>query len=126
MIKVSSRGSFSKSEKFLVRMKQRVEFNGLDKYGPQGVEALSAATPVDSRATAEAWYYTIVKKRGYYAIHWHNSHIVEPGTIPVAILLQYGHGTRNGGFVQGTDYINPAMRDIFDRMAAEMWKEVTR
>lgn len=124
MIKLSSRGSFTNTFKFLNRMKQGVEFPVLEKYGPIGVAALSAATPVDSGETRDSWYYEITKKQGYFAIHWYNSHI-EDGAL-IAVLVQYGHGTRNGGFVQGTDYINPVMHEIFASMANDMWKEVTK
>lgn len=126
MIKVTNRGSFSKSLAFLRRMEQREEFKVLHKYGPIGVAALSAATPKDQGETANSWYYEIVDKPGYFSIHWLNSHIVEPGTIPVAVLIQYGHATGNGGLVEGIDYINPALRPIFDQIAADMWKEVTK
>ena len=91
-----------------------------------GVAALKAATPEESGVTAASWYYEIVDRPGYYAIHWLNSHVRDPGRIPVAVLIQYGHGTRQGGYVEGRDYINPAMRPIFDQMAAAMWREVTR
>ena len=126
MIHAKSRGSFSKTSTFLKRMSKGDIFLGLEKYGPKGVAALQAATPVDSGETRDGWYYEVVKRKGYFAIHWLNSHIVEPGTIPVAVLLQYGHGTRSGAWVEGSDYINPSMRPIFDEMAAEMWKEVTK
>jgi hypothetical protein len=124
LIRLRSHGSFSKTDAFLKRMKAGVEFPVLEKYGPIGVAALTAATPVESGATQEGWYYEITKRNGYFAIHWYNSN-VEDG-IPIAILIQYGHGTRNGGYVQGTDYINPAMRTIFESMASDMWKEVTK
>lgn len=124
MIKVTHRGSFSKSMSFLTRMKQRVEFSTLAKYGPMGVSALQAATPIDSGATKEGWYYEIINRPGYFAIHWYNSN-VEDG-IPIAVLLQYGHATRSGSWVEGEDYINPALRDIFTQMANDMWKEVTK
>lgn len=126
MIKVTSRGSFSKSQAFLQRMKQREQFKVLHKYGPMGVTALANATPKDQSETAQSWYYEIVDRPGYFAIHWLNSNVEDPGRIPVAVLIQYGHATRNGGFVEGTDYINPALRPIFDQMAQDMWKEVTR
>lgn len=126
MIKVSTSGSFSKSMSFLGRMKNRVELSNLDKYGAIGVQALASYTPKDTGTTAQDWYYEIVKRPGYYQINWLNSNVVEPGTIPVAVLIQYGHGTRNGGYVQGFDYINPALRDIFQQIADEMWKEVTK
>ncbi len=91
-----------------------------------GVAALSNATPKESAETANSWYYEIQQRPGYFAIHWLNSNVEDPGRIPVAILIQYGHGTRHGGYVQGIDYINPAMRPIFDQMAADVWKEVTK
>ena len=124
MIKVTSRGSFSKTDAFLKRMRIGTPFPNLEKYGPIGVAALSAATPVESGETRDSWYYEIVKNKGYFAIHWLNSH-VESG-IPIAVLIQYGHGTRNGGFVQGQDYINPALRSVFEQMANDMWREVTK
>lgn len=126
MIRVTSRGSFSKSQTFLRRMQRREQFKVLHKYGPMGVQALANATPKDKAETASSWYYEIVNRPGYFAIHWLNSNIVEPGMIPVAVLIQYGHATRNGGFVQGTDYINPALRLIFEQMANDMWREVTK
>ena len=113
-------------EAFLRRMKQRQHLVGLEKYGPIGVAALKAATPVDSSDTANGWYYEIIDRPGYYSIQWLNSNTVEPGHIPVAVLIQYGHGTRQGGYVQGRDFINPAMKPIFDQIAADMWKEVTK
>ena len=126
MIKVASRGSFDKSLEFLQRMKNREQFKVLAKYGPIGVAALKAATPEDTGETAESWYYEIVDKPGYFSIQWMNSNLEDPGRIPVAVLIQYGHATGNGGYVQGVDYINPAMQPIFDQIAADMWKEVTK
>jgi hypothetical protein len=111
---------------FLQRMKNRDEFRSLGKYGNLGVAALKEATPVDSGVTAESWMYEVIQKPGYYSIQWYNTHTEEPGHIPIAVLIQYGHGTRQGGYVQGRDYINPAMRPIFDQIADAMWKEVTR
>lgn len=126
MIKLETRGSFSKTDAFLQRLKSRSYLKPLAKYGPMGVSALQAATPVDQAVTAASWHYEIVDRPGYFAIHWLNSHIVEPGNIPVAVLVQYGHATGNGGYVQGRDFINPALRPIFDQIAADMWKEVTK
>lgn len=126
MIRVVIGGSTARFENFLERMTDREQFKVLAKYGPQGVAALAEATPKDDGDTANGWYYEIVDRPGYFAIHWLNSAIVEPGAIPIAILIQYGHATRHGGYVQGTDYINPALRPIFEQMAADMWKEVTR
>jgi hypothetical protein len=125
-VKVTTSGSFAKSQDFLRRMQRRQQFQALQKYGALGVTALQGATPVESALTANSWYYEIVSKPGYFAIHWLNSHVEEPGTIPVAVLIQYGHATGNGGHVQGVDYINPALKPIFDQIAADMWKEVTR
>jgi hypothetical protein len=113
-------------EAFGQRVKQRTYLTRLSKYGSIGVAALRAATPVESGETADSWYFEIVDKPGYFSIHWLNSHTEEPGTNPIAVLLQYGHATGNGGFVQGRDYINPAMQPIFDQIAADMWKEVTK
>lgn len=125
-LKVTHRGDFGKTKDFLNRTQRRAYFKSLEKYGAAGVAALKAATPHDDGDTAEAWYYEIVDRPGYYAIHWLNSNVVQPGNIPVAVLIQYGHGTRNGGYVEGVDYINPTLKPIFDQMAADMWKEVTR
>lgn len=126
MITITTRGSFHKTEDFLNRMRLRREFADIAKYGEIGVAALNKATPFDTHETANSWYYEIVDKPGYFAIHWCNSKVEEPGTIPVAVLIQYGHATGNGGYVQGIDYINPALHPIFDQIAADMWKEVTR
>lgn len=124
MIRVTVKGSFRNTDRFLARMKNDAHLKALSKFGPMGVAALRNATPKASSETANAWTYVITQKPGYYAIAWHNSHVVN-GT-PVAVLLQYGHGTRNGGHVQGRDYINPAIRPIFDQIVADMWKEVTK
>ncbi len=124
MIKIEVKGSTEKMEKFLHRMLRREQFNALEKYGLRGVTALQAATPKDSSETANGWYYEVSQKPGVYTISWHNRHL-EDG-VPVAILLQYGHGTGTGGYVEGRDFINPAMRPIFDDMARDMWKVVTK
>lgn len=123
-ISITSKGSWDKTTQFLKRKLNRSGLSILDKYGPMGVAALSAATPVDSGETAEAWTYEIVNRQGYYAIHWRNTNI-EDG-IPIAVLIQYGHATKNGGYIQGRDYIMPAIRPIFDQMVDEMWREVTK
>jgi hypothetical protein len=124
-IKISHRGSFKNMEAFGQRVKARSYLTPvLSKYGQIGVTALSGATPIDSGLAASSWYYEIVDKPGYFAIHWYNSD-VENG-YPVAIALQYGHATGNGGYVHGRDYINPVMRPIFDQMVADMWREVTK
>lgn len=123
MINVKVGGSFKKTESFLKRNKQ-LKFSSLDKYGKEGVQALAAATPVNTGLTAASWYYEIERKEGSTSIVWKNSNIVD-GT-PIAVILQYGHATRNGGYVQGTDYINTALRPIFEKIADSAWKEVTK
>lgn len=124
MIKFEHQGSFNNTTKMLNRIKNLNIRNILAKYGSEGVSALSAATPVDSGATASSWSYTITANKNGYVVKWTNSNVV--GGIPVAILLQYGHGTGTGGYVQGRDFINPAIQPIFDRIAEEAWREVTK
>jgi hypothetical protein len=124
MITITQRGSFDNTENFLNRMSKTDIFAVLDKYGQIGVDALSSATPVDTGLTASSWYYEIVRRHGYYSIRYHNRHL-ENG-VSIAILLQYGHGTREGGYVQGRGYIMPAIQGIFDQMADDCWKEVTK
>lgn len=124
MITFRQKGDFSKLTRFLERAKEAVHLGDLDKYGRQGVAALSSATPVDSGLTAESWYYEIENKNGSATIKFNNSNI--QNGVPIAIILQYGHGTRNGGWVEGRDYINPAIQPIFDEIANEAWREVTK
>lgn len=116
-------GGFTKTERFLNRMKRREYLNVLDEFGRDGVRALRNATPVDSGATAEAWDYEIKRTRNYTEIVWTNSNINDG--VPIAVILQYGHGTGTGGYVQGRDYINPAIRPVFDKIAEKAWKVVT-
>lgn len=123
MIKVKVGGSFKKTEAFLQRNK-RMKFKSLDKYGKEGVQALAAATPVDTGLTAASWYYEIVQNKDTTSIVWKNSNVVNG--VPIAIILQYGHATRNGGYVQGTEYINSALRPVFEKIADSVWKEVTK
>lgn len=123
MITFTSKGSFRNTENFLNRMSKGNIFASLGSYGQKGVDALANATPHDSGLTAESWTYEVRKKRGLYQILWKNTH-VEDGR-PIAILLQYGHATRTGGYVQGRDYINPAIQPIFDQIANDVWKVVT-
>ena len=124
MITITQKGSFKNTERYLARLKTAELYAVLNKYGSLGQNALSNATPVESGLTAASWSYTIVQRPGYYSIRWHNSH-VEHG-IPIAVILQYGHGTGTGGYVQGRDYIMPAIRPVFDQIVAEAVKEVTR
>lgn len=124
MIRFSHKGDFSKTKRFMERAKEVVRLGDLDKYGREGVSALASATPVDSGLTASSWYYEIEHRNGSSTIIFNNSN-VQKG-VPIAIILQYGHGTRNGGWVQGRDYINPAIQPIFDKIANDAWKEVTK
>jgi len=116
-------GSFKRTEDFLMKIRRRDIYNTLDGLAKQGVAALASATPVDSGETAALWDYEIHSSGGSYSITWTNSHVVA-GT-PVAIMLQYGHGTGTGGYVVGRDYINPALKPIFDKIADNVWKAVT-
>lgn len=119
-----AKGSTKNMDSWLKRMTAREQFKALEKYGQIGVNALSRATPEDSGLAAESWSYEIEDRPGIFAIHWTNSD-VENG-FHVAVMLQYGHGTGTGGYVEGRDYINPAMRPVFDRMVEEMWRVVTK
>lgn len=124
MIRLSQKGDFSKLTRYLERLKETVHLGDLDKYGREGVAALSSATPIDSGLTAQSWYYVIEHKKGSATISFHNSNIQDG--VPIAIILQYGHGTGTGGWVEGRDYINPAIQPIFDKIADNAWREVTR
>jgi len=124
MISFRQKGDFSKLTSFLEKAKGAVRLGDLDKYGREGVAALASATPVDSGQTANSWYYKIVNRNGMATITFYNSNI--QNGVPIAIILQYGHGTGTGGWVQGRDYINPAIQPIFDQIANNAWKEVTK
>ena len=124
MIKFQHKGDWSKTTGFLEKAKNIVRLGNLDKYGREGVAALESATPVDTGLTAKSWKYEINRARGSVSINFLNTNI--QNGVPIALILQYGHGTRNGGWVEGRDYINPTIRPIFDRLANEMWEEVTK
>ena len=124
MITFRHKGDFSKLTRFLEKAKNVVRLGDLDRYGRAGVAALASATPVDSGLTANSWYYEIENRNGSATISFHNSNI--QNGVPIAIILQYGHGTNNGGWVQGRDYINPAIQPIFDQIANDAWREVTK
>ena len=124
MISFRQKGDFSKATSFFEKLKEELYLGDLDKYGREGVAALASATPVDSGNTASSWYYEIVNRKGSASIAFYNSNVNKG--VPIAIILQYGHGTRNGGWVQGRDYINPAIQPIFDRIVKDAWKEVTK
>ena len=121
-ISFSSKGDFSKTIKFLNKVKNVKINNILSKYGKIGVTALSQATPKDSGVTSRSWNYKIEVNNGNASIVWYNTNVVKG--VNIAVILQYGHGTRNGGWVEGRDYINPAMKPIFDKIANQVWKEV--
>lgn len=123
MVSFRHKGDFSSLTRFLERAKKGVQIGDLDKYGRQGVAALASATPVDSGLTAQSWYYEIENKNGIVKISFHNSNI--QNGVPIAILLQYGHATRNGGWIEGKDYINPAIQPVFDDIVHSAWREVT-
>lgn len=124
MISFRQRGDFSKLTRYLERVKEAVHIGILDKYGAKGVQALSSATPIDSGLTASSWYYEIENGSGMARIIFKNSHINQG--VPIAIILQYGHGTGTGGWVEGRDYINPAIQPVFDNIVDEAWREVTK
>lgn len=124
MITFRQKGDFSKLTRFLEKAKESIRLGDLDKYGREGVAALASATPVESGLTANSWYYKIERKNGLVSITFYNSNV--QNGIPIAIILQYGHGTGTGGWVQGRDYINPAIQPIFDKIANDAWREVTK
>ncbi len=123
MIRITSAGSFRKTLSFLNRLGRGDIYRDLDRYGRNGVVALSSVTPVDSGATAAAWSYNIERNSSGFTIVWTNSNVNQGSQI--ALLIQYGHGTGTGGYVTGYDYINPAIRPVFDQIQTEIWKRVT-
>lgn len=123
VINFKQRGDFKKTENFLKKSLGRDYRRILDRYGAEGVSALSAATPIETGETASSWSYEIIQNEGSISIVWNNSHVNKG--VNIAVILQYGHGTRTGGWVEGIDYINPALRPIFDDLVNAAWKEVT-
>lgn len=124
MITFRQKGDFSSLSKFLEKAKNAVKIGDLDKYGREGVAALASVTPVDSGLTANSWYYKIKRSNESVSIEFCNSNV--QNGVPIAIILQYGHGTGTGGWVEGRDYINPAVQPIFDKIAQNAWKEVAK
>lgn len=124
MVRFRQKGDFSKLSRFLERAKEAVKLGDLDKYGREGVRALRSATPMDSGLTAESWYYKINRGEGSVSISFHNSN--RNKGVLIAIILQYGHGTGTGGWVEGQDYINPSIKPVFNKIAEDAWKEVTK
>lgn len=123
MITLSSKGDFRNTDRFLKRMARGDIYKSLSQYGAEGVRALASATPVDTGLSSASWSFEVEVTKRSASITWLN-HNIENG-FPVAVMLQYGHGTGTGGYVQGRDYINPALKPIFDRIAEGVWKEVT-
>ena len=124
MISCTIKGDFKKTRNFLKRIR-KLDFESLlQKYGEQGVEALASATPVDTGLTAASWRYEIIREPSGISIYWLNTH--EERGVQIAVILNFGHGTGNGGYVQGRHYISPAIRPVFDQIADAAWKEVLR
>lgn len=124
MIKIRQKGDFSKTIKFMNGSRDAIKKFNIDKYGREGVAALSSATPVDTGRTSQSWYYKVERTKDSIRLSFHNTNI--QNGVPIAIILQYGHGTRNGGWVEGRDYINPAIQPVFDKISQDAWKEVVR
>lgn len=116
-------GNFENTDRFLKKMRRKEIFRALDHFGGMGVAALASVTPVDTGHTAASWSFEVQKSGSSYSITWTNDHII-PGHGPLVIMLQYGHGTGTGGYVQGRDFINPAIKPVFDKIADSVWKEV--
>lgn len=123
MIRLTSKGNYESTMNSLKRLSRANPYSNLDRFGKAGVGALSRATPVDTGLTADSWKYRIIKDAKRPGIEWYNTNVKD--NVSVAILIQYGHGTGTGGYIQGKDYINPAMRPVFDQIVASFWKEVT-
>lgn len=124
MIRIESKGSTAKVEAYIKRVQNGSVFQRLEKFAKEGVDALKAATPVDSGISADSWTYEITKRRGRYTITWYNTNANDG--VPIVILIQYGHATGTGGWVEGRDFINPVILPLFDRIADDVWKEVTK
>ena len=126
MIKLVAKGGskFKKTDTFFQRVLEKVKLSSLDYWGRKGVEALSSATPVDSGETASSWYYQIVRTKEGVRLEWLNSNV--NNGVNIALIIQYGHAARNGAFIEGRDYINPALHPIFDSIEESAWKEVSR
>lgn len=124
MLSIVQRGNFSKTFNFLERAKSIFKTSVFDKYGKEGVEALRSATPMKSGLTANSWYYEVKKDKKGFSIEWKNSNVNK--NVVIAVILQYGHGTGTGGYVKGVDYINPAMKPVFQKIADDLWEEVVK
>ena len=123
MVNITMKGDFKKTNSFFDKALGLFGLSIFDKYGKRGVEALRSSTPVDSGKTSDSWYYEVTGQNNRVVIYWNNSNINDG--VNVAMILQYGHGTQNGHFVKGIDYINPALKNVFEELANEAWKELT-
>lgn len=124
MISFTHKGNFNKVEKFFNRALGKKYMYIFERYAKEGLVALMASTPIDTGMTAISWDYRIEKTKNSIRIIWFNTNIVDG--IPIAVIIQYGHGTRNGGYVEGIDYINPALKPVFDKLTLDLWAEVTK
>lgn len=124
MITIRSKGDFTKTKRYLEKIRRAIKLGIFDKYGREGVAALASATPVETGETANSWHYEIEKGNGGARLVFTNSHVNKG--VNIAIILQYGHGTGTGGWVEGRDYINPAIQPVFDKIVESLWREVTR
>lgn len=124
MIKFKQKGDFKTLTNYLLKVNKGFDVGILDKYGEEGVTALRSATPKDTGLTADSWEYHVTRGDGSVSIMFNNTNV--QNGVPIAVILQYGHATRNGGYVQGIDYINPALRPVFEKIAEEAWEEVKR
>ena len=122
MIRVTMHGKFTKTDSFFQRILEKIKLSSLDEWGRKGVAALSSATPVDTGKTADSWYYEIVRNNNGVKVQWMNSNV--NNGVNIALLIQYGHAKRNGVFLEGRDYINPALAPIFDQIEESAWREV--
>lgn len=124
MIRLKAKGDYKKAFTYFERVKEAIKLGDLDKFGQLGIEALKESTPVDTGKTADSWIYDIERTKESVRIVWSNTNV--NNGVNIAILLQYGHGTNHGGYVIGKDYINPAIQPVFDKLAEDAWKEVTK
>jgi|SRR5262252_8278877 len=124
MVHIASVGSWQDTISYLEYLQSGKMFDVLDRYGRIGVDRLASATPIETGFTAHSWGYQVESKGDYHSISWFNTHKEQPGNVNIAVILQYGHGTGTGGWVEGRDYINPAIQPVFDKMIEDIWKEV--
>lgn len=124
MITIRSKGDFSKTKRYLDKLRRAIQLGIFDKYGREGVAALASATPVETGETANSWHYEVTRSSTGVSLIFTNTHINKG--VNIAIILQYGHGTGTGGWVEGRDYINPSIRPVFDKLSENLWREVTK